>query len=234
MKSRSHPREVVLGLKKISLEGAKQIGRGLKLPNDLNEYFLLLAENELAKNSKSRTFLKEEIEKSRLQIQRRVKSKNLNPKDFYSISQASLVYAALGSIENGATLDELVMKTRINPEQVQAIIRNLELKKFIVSHENLYFPTDRHLSFSDLKEGENFQSFYLSRLKQLQKRVSKSLTSDSELFWEATLSVKASKLNELKEELRQVLIRFAEGAEASDGESLRSVTIGYFDPRTGV
>jgi cyanate lyase len=37
IKSRSHPREIVLGKKRVSLETARQISRGLKLPSDLKE-----------------------------------------------------------------------------------------------------------------------------------------------------------------------------------------------------
>jgi len=34
----------------------------------------------------------------------------------------------------------------------------------------------------------------------------------------------------LKEELRALLNRYVEDAEASDGETLRSRTVGFFDP----
>lgn len=232
LKSRSHPREMVLGRKKASLAMAKQISRGLKLPADLRDFFLLLAEFELCRNLQTRNALEAHVDRARMLVRKRDIAKKKDSKDFFALNEASLVYAALGSAHRGAKLSDLVFRTKLSEKRIRSILARLQERGFVeTKDQDSYFPTERHLAFSEIKAEGTFLSHYLSRIKQLHDRAKDHFQSDSELFWEATLSVNLRELPRLKEELRQTLNRFAEEAEDADGNSLRSISIGFFDPR---
>lgn len=232
MKSRSHPREVILGKKRLSLEGAYKISRGLKLPDDLREFFLLLTERELANINLDRLrIIEEKLEWARERGFKRPPPL-LDPESFFSLMDASLIYASLG--KNGASLETLERKTLLNREILKAALQSLSEGGFILARRGQYFPSDRHLSFSKIKPGGSFQKYYSHRVNQLKKKAAKEFSSETQLFWETTFSVASKDLPKLKEDLRQTILRFAENAETSEGDSLRSLTLGFFDPREGL
>ncbi len=172
----------------------------------------------------------EELNKARAQVQRRLAATERNVKDFYSRADATLVYASLGSLENGVDLSTIHLKTRIPQGRLEVILSDLVDKGFVREQASRYFPTERHLSFSEIKAGGSFQKHYATRASSLRKRATECFDSQTELFWEATLSVRMRDLTRLKEELRILLNRYVEEAEAADGETLRSLTVGFFDP----
>jgi len=225
MKSRSHPRDVVLGRKRLSLSSAQQICRGLKFPPDLRDFFLLLVENELAPLAAV-----DELMKARTKVQKRHAATARNSKDFYSLADATSVYASLGSLLDGVDLPIIQRKTRISQSRICTILNDLICKGFAREQEGRFFPTERHLSFSEIKAGGSFQKYYSSRTAGLRRRAVVNFDSQTELFWEATLSVRMRDLPRLKEELRTLLNGYVEDAESADGEILRSLTVGFFDP----
>lgn len=232
LKSRSHPREIVLGKKKVSLETAGQIVRGLKLTADLGKLFLLLAEYELARDARSKAYLEKQIDKARSEVMRQVQRNRNDSEKFFSLADVSLVYAALGDEEKGSSLGDVCRKTRLPRTRVNSVLMKLTNSKFACQQGDRFLATERHLSFAHLKAGEAFQTYYLSRLKLALKKATQDFESKDELFWEATMSLNTRDLNRLKEDLRQLLSRYAEEAESAGGESLRSITVGFFDPRS--
>jgi hypothetical protein len=114
--SRSFPRDVVLGKKRLSLESATRFAAALDLHGDLQDYFLTLValEEERARIPPLRTPATLKATLSKLHARLRAKAAKCGVDGraaLYGSRHWLEVYAALGTPERGASLSEIMGRT---------------------------------------------------------------------------------------------------------------------------
>ncbi len=127
----------------------------------------------------ARSRLKRELVTARDQILKSKNIKMLNSADFFSLTDATLVYASLGTLDGGANRSEIISKTWLSESLCLKILEQLQSRNFFTYKDGSYFPTSRHLLFSEIRAGGTFRSFYVRRLKEVENRILIHLNSES-------------------------------------------------------
>jgi hypothetical protein len=151
--SRSFPREVVLGKKRLTLLSLPKFIKGLGLNADLADYLRILVEIE---HPDCRTKVMDEgkLHLLRSNLCQRIlnkRSANKAPVDSgYRIAQLPLVYAALGTTETGATLNQIEVRTGLTEGQTVEILSHAVHVGIVEKRGARYFAQQNHLNIQNL------------------------------------------------------------------------------------
>ncbi len=170
--SRSFPRDVCKGIKNITLKSLPGFIQGLGLSIDLAEYFSLLVlieEKKLRTKSDTEDLLKQKIDKLKIFIISGLK----NNTDLNHISNIAFqykdipkVYAALGSVDKGASVDEIHSRTNLPIDIISNLLAILISNSLIINKEDRYYANSTHLNMLGITQNEIFKSFYIDLLNQ--------------------------------------------------------------------
>jgi uncharacterized protein (TIGR02147 family) len=223
--ARSFPRDVVCGKKSLSIESAIAIAKGLKFTADLKEFFLALV---AVTNTENESDLRKKIHRvntMRDRLSRRALERDNEADSAFAIKNFATVYAALGSEENGASMIELIERTRLSKSNLVSTIEELLKIGLIKIDNHRYYPCVNHLAFSQLKDAGAFHHQYLTRLKQAEGEARRNFSSPQALFQESTILVREDRLVELKSELRNLLLKFVDESVDAAGNRIASVLV---------
>lgn len=220
--ARSFPRDVAVGLKSLTPHSAEKLGRALRFPASLRQYFVALVEHE--NDPSHRT------ERALLAGRKRLLTgrPREQAEELFFVEHFSQVYASLGKPELGATLTEIGQRSGLPQEEVTRVLTELMKRNLVEKKSGRYRASESHLSFNALRKDGAFNKLYLKRLSQAKTIARREFESDRNLFLESTFTVSATRLLELKEELRQVALKFIDEAEHSLGEEPVSLTLAFF------
>jgi uncharacterized protein (TIGR02147 family) len=224
-RSKSYPREVMTGRRSLSFDYAPGFADAFGLKGDSKRLFLKFVELE---RSRHKDELGLEIAELKARIKNRVEHQARKPQDLFSQSIWIDVYAALGSLEKGATLEEIQSRTGFQRPLVQGVLKQMTEKKLIgfYTGTGCFYPLNLHHFFSGVDQDVVFQRRYLDLIKRVEAKAKTAMKSNSDLFQCSTISVKSQDLPKLKEKLRDVLNRFVQDSETADGGKLAHVIVG--------
>ena len=224
--SRSFPREISIGKKSLTLSSAKALAMGLKLESDLQDILIHLVELEsIDKNAIEYTRKLKKLSAIRERIHRRHKK----PQDESALidKHFSAVYASLGSPEVGATLQEIEKKTKLNLSEIHSTLEFLLKLNLVRIENNRYIGMTNHLAFTELKNSGFFNRLFLNRIQLVKSRAASNFHSSRSLFQETTFSVRQENLSQLKSELRNVILKFVDENENSEGDHIVSLMVSF-------
>lgn len=231
--SRSFPRDVVLGKKRISLVSIPKFVKGLGLTGDMAQYFRYLVEleHEDCRTKKKST---PQIEKCIVNLKQRLtRSTNTHSLEAqldlcYKDFNIPIVYAALGPIDVGATFIEIVKKTNLDETSVTKALDNLEKISLIKVNKKKYIAIDNHLDRTELRTSELLKNFYLNLLQKAYQTASKNFDKKTNLHFNSCFSINESDLPALREELKNTLLSFVDQGEAPTGDKVISLVCSLF------
>lgn len=229
--ARSFPRDVALGKKRLTLNSLPKIIKGLRLTGDLAEYFRILVEIEHEDcRTKSTDPLRLLENKARLatRIQARQGMTVADEDGAFEAARLPEVYAALGTAEHGATLDEILRRTKCTGPEIRAALEKMQQLGMIVARGQRYYSREAHISFEGLKKSDAFKKHFIRSSERSARMAKVGLSSDSKLFFSSAFSVNERDLPKLKEELRSVLLRFVDGAEHAEGSTVVNLVTSLF------
>lgn len=233
--SRSFPRDVAIGKKKISLQSLHKLSVGLGLTGDLAQYFRILVEIEhpscrLRPTSLDRQLRSLQNLKGRILQKSRIHS--LQPlregEVAFSVPTLPLIYAALGTTETGASISEIQKRTGLRKNEIATTLTALKESDLVEKQNDRYFAKEGHLSFQGLKQSEIYQKFYLHLIEQASANARARFNSDEHLFFSSSLSIDQSDLPKLKESLRAVLLDYVDRTEKPSGDKVVSIACSFF------
>lgn|GEM_PF-3175333 len=231
--ARSFPRDVIKGTKRISPASLTPFIKGLGLQGDWAEYFKLLVQIQ---ESDCRERLQEPAKLQRMfdnltkrlrQKQQNIKS-TLGPQDIFYSHHVPFVYAALGSMETGATTAQIRQRTNLENHEILPILKQLIASGIVSKVQDSYLARENHLNLTGLPANDIYKSFYLHVLSQAALNARIKFESENQLFFTSCFSVTAKNLPKLKEELRSLLLRFTDTSEVADGDKVISVAASMF------
>jgi uncharacterized protein (TIGR02147 family) len=236
LSSRSFPGDVIRGKKNITLRSIPKVMHALGLTGVLSKYFTLLVELEhpsLRVTAKTDQALQKEL----LNLRVKFKNKVQRPKaqiegEMFNQFHRSLVYAALGTPELGATFKEVLQKTKLESKickrELETLVR-IGAADFQRSGDRKYRATQSHLVFADMQGHHNFQKHILSALQEAQKHAYNGIKRETELFFHSVLSINQRDSEKLKLALREILTDFVGSSEVAEGDSLSHLICTFFE-----
>lgn len=238
-KSRSFPRDVTLGSKKLTPASLEKFILGLGLKGTLAEYFKTLVEIEIPE-CRNYKFQFEKAENKLRNLRSRLLKKShsvsnsttekQNPDAPFELSAIPKVYAALGVPDIGATVHELRQRTELPSIQIHPILQKLLAAGLIRKNKDRFIAQENHLNLPDLKQSAIFKQFFLNSLVEASQKARTHFNSDENLFFSSSFSIKKSDLPSLKNDLRETLLRYVDDSEKPQGDKVVSLACAMFTP----
>ncbi len=227
--SRSFPRDVILGTKKLSSNSLYPMIKGLGIKDELAELFkhlVYLEQPETRINVKSTPEIERVIKnlKSRI-LKTKIMSQGDDP---YGFDFFPLIYAACGTIEDGASFDEIKSKTKIERHIIENTMNELLKRNIVTRTENRFYPTDPHLLFQEMVEGESFRNFFAFISSRAAFEAREDFSSPAKLFFTSCFSVEKKKMPQFKSELRSLILKFVDEQENPKGDHVASLVCSFF------
>lgn len=226
-KSRSFPREVANGHKKLTASSLPLMIKGMGLKNDLAEYFKVLVclqHPEILEVPKSLGQLKRKLSnlRARIQGERSVSVGN----DPYEVKYFPFVYAACGTFENGATITQVKQRSGLDDTTLNKTLEHLVNLGVLRKQGIRIFPKESHLVMKELVKSPGFRQHFQHLLDLASKAARADFESQEKLFFTSSFSVKREDVPQLKLELMKTLLQFVDGSEDAEGNKVMSIVCG--------
>ncbi len=220
--SRSFPRDVQKGTKRITLRSLAKFSQGMGLTGDLAAYFKLLVEMEepecrsdgidILRLKRTQAALK-----SRL-LERAGFSLKASPGESIFLEDFPRIYAGLGTEEGGASLKEVSSRTGLSVAVLKKALSTCVEQGWVRKEKDRYFASVSHVNVEGLNVSIPFQKRFARSCSKAMKASEVRLNSPDALFFSSAFSVRAANLPALKDELRSVLLRYVEKVEVAEGD----------------
>lgn len=139
------------------------------------------------------------------------------------------IYAACGSEDNGASLAEISLRTRIPESKACEALSLLQSLDLIEERKERYYPRYAHLAFEKFGGEDYFRQDYQNTLGRTGKRFRESTPSENWLFFASTVCVRKDRMAEFSAQLRDLLHNFVSDSEDPDGNSISDLVLGFTD-----
>lgn len=230
--SRSYVRDVMTGERRLTLEALPRFIKALGLKGDLKLYFSHLVnfacDPDAANEAKKKDRILRLKNRIRVQFESKSAPRTHQMKTLYEGSFFLEVYAALGSLAQGANLDEISERTGKSKLFCQnALLKMIETDLVFQSKtSDRYFARESHNIFSKLGTEDSFKKNYLTQLELVAHSAKIKFDSEENLFFCSVFSIDPTKMPEFKNELRQLLLRFVDSSENPNGKKIARLVTG--------
>jgi transcriptional regulator with XRE-family HTH domain len=226
--SKSLVKGILDGKKRITHKTISPIIHALDLPFSLSNFFsfLVALENPTVLNpTLPLPKIKNYIKKYSLMALEEYSTEN-HSDELFKFMEMPFVYAALGSSNEGSSVDIIIQKTGLDKKNVLMNLDYLLSKQMVLLKDNNYIINRQFLFLSDSKTGSYFQHFYLHLLNKQTTAVKSSFESKEKLFYSSVFSVDSSSLFEIKNELKELLNKYVEQSESPAGDKVVCLQLG--------
>lgn len=233
--SRSYPRDVTEGRRRLTSRSLPTLIRGLKLEPRLSELLQLLFFQEYPEefNARSGVLLQRSVTEiqnhlaSRIeQTRKRANSAAPVRKNLAGTRALALgarpseelirhlfeILASLGNPQQGATLEDLRRMTGLERSTLATILEVCAREGLVRvdAQTSRYYPAAGHLNLTGMPKNELIRRIFLQSLDRAKMAADTLYNSDEALFFVSAISVGRSDLPKLKEEIRGILLRYAD------------------------
>jgi transcriptional regulator with XRE-family HTH domain len=128
------------------------------------------------------------------------------------------VFAAAGLPGQAASIEQIQKKTQLTRQEVQSSLSALQNSGLIRRIEDLYEPVELHLFLKAFDQSEAITALFQRSCLHASKRSSIAMGSNEELFFASSFCIDSGRLPELKNALRETILKFVDEAMNSDGD----------------
>ncbi len=234
--SKSFMADIIANRKRLTPSSFEKTVAGLKLSPRWEEYLkCLVAKEEMAflTPKYSTDYYARKLSELKIKIKNRSERKpqigNSPLMEVLLQPYFPEVYAGLGTVEKGTTLRELQVRTGFNTKALEKILLDLEKVGIVKSipKTGRYLPVPSAIEAEKLNDEILFEKDFIRALQKAQGRFKSQAQSEESLFMTQTFSVKKSKLAGFRNSLAQLIIEFADDAEAAEGDAIAEICIGF-------
>ena len=226
--SRSFPRDVVVGTKRLTLRSLAPFARGLRLNGELRQYFELLVactEPQVNQNKLSATTIDQRLARLKQKILTQTQPHTIEP--FYEFSEWLDLYAASGT---GATAETIALRSQVPLERCRLHLPEL-VRRGLLSEDSAtgkFSPCAPNLVFDRLGKDHSFRAHYFASLTEARGRAEREFDSPENLFLNSSFSIAQDRVVEFRQELRSVLLKYVEEFEDGKGDRLAKLTVAFW------
>lgn len=244
--SKSYPAEILSGKKNLQLSSVDKFAKGLNLNQNLTLFLSNLIQIESLRNEINfeinETHKKKiisnllELENLNINLRNKIfknfKTKDINNKVLKSnLSSVILqknfpeIYCSMGSLEFGASLDDIKNRSGLPEKAILKIITQLLNEELISKINDRYFVVENSLDLNFLNTDEYFKYDFMRSLEKIKNKFDQQSKSHEALFLTQTFSVKKSRLQELRNKLIQTISEFSNEYEDSNGDTIGEICV---------
>ncbi len=234
--SKSFMADIIANRKRLTPSSFEKTVTGLKISPRWAEYLKCLVANEekaFLTPKYSQDYYSKKISELKIKIKNKSERKpqigNSPLMEVLLQPYFPEVYAGLGTVEEGSTMRQLQARTRLDDKALEKILLELEKVGIVKSFPKTgrYVPVPSAIEAEKLNDAILFETDFIRALQKAQVRFKTQAHSGESLFMTQTFSVKKSKLAKLRNSLAQVIIEFADDAEAAEGDAIAEICIGF-------
>lgn len=230
--SRSFITEILKKRKRLTSDSVTRLANGLKLNSNERKFFEALVAIEVPNSSlrlsKSKSDLIEEIESHRSKIRQKSKSNRFKKKISRNLLSLDLflVYAALGSIETGASFSEIVRKTKLGRLQVQKVLTLLTNDDWIKFEHERYYASERAIDLEDLGINEGFLHAFSMASAELSRSAPEIAKDRSNLIFFTAIPLNENRLSEFRLRMQAAVLDVIDEFQDDAGSVVKKITLG--------
>lgn len=233
--SRGFILDVINGKKRLTARSAPKVIKGLGLDGKLKNLFLALidqAEPDLSLSFTSPNEREARIARMKAELISQVKQESsvdrISAASLYGDINFLMVYSALGSIESGATLEQICARSNLSKRIVLPILEKMQIEKILQVDGFQYKAINSHIVFEKLGNNQEFKNVFLETLKIVRERAVEGMQRENELFFHSVVSINKNQLPELKSVLRTRVTEFVHENQFDDGDHVAIVQLAFF------
>lgn len=238
--SKSFLNDVIAGKKRLTPSSVGKTAVGLGLNAKWTEYLeCLVACEEPAFHSSqhSHEYFLNRLKRKRDRLNRLKNAKTVSGPHSLTVfldPDFPEVYAALGEVAAGERLEVIAARANITAPRVEKILSKMEKAGFVKrGSEQKYFPIAGALEADNLRSSDVFKNDFFRSLDKARRRFSTQADSNSALFMSQTVSVSQARLPKLRARLAELIVEFADSAEAANGDAVAEICVSLTHNRSG-
>jgi hypothetical protein len=236
MGSRGFILDVVRGEKRLTARSAPKAIRGLGLSGKLKSLFLALIEQSepdfsLVKSSPADLASRVQRLRTELQAEKRqgIGPKKIAPASLYADINFLIIYSALGSLEVGASREQILERTGLPARSVDFILEKMCAEGIVALQGDRFMAINSHIVFENLGKESSFQKVFLESLKIVRDRAAKEMDGDDRLFFHSVVPIKKDRLPQLKASLKSAMTEFVhENQNDDEGDHVAMLQLAFF------
>lgn len=231
--SRSFLTEVLQKKKRLTVRSVAGIANGLGLNANERKFFELLVaveseEVRLVHGALTQSELKLQLEKLRSRILQKSKpnrfkdklKKNLLSLDFF------MVYAALGTLEGGSTVESIVKKTKLSRPVIERILNSMVTEEWAKQVDGRYFAAERVVDLDGLGENNGFLQAFSQAAAELSRRAPEYAADSGSFVFFTAIPTSQSRVQLMKQRLQSAILEVLDEFQEDDGSVIKKVTFG--------
>ncbi|MBL7542874.1 MAG: hypothetical protein JNL11_03615 [Bdellovibrionaceae bacterium] len=230
--ARSYPRDVILGKRDITAASITRFSKAMNLSGEAARCFHILVCQDRPElfDSSLGDSIKSSLAKSKAKLAQYIENRNQSSVRIYHQNSWPLVYASLGTVDEGASLEDVCHRTRFPSYTCRQILKEMIVQELVSfdSEKRRYFAKNSHLMYQNLGGNSGFKNFYLNSLHRAEVKSRKDFLRKDRLFFASAISVKKSQVIKYRTQLRDLLDSFAESVESPEGDEVVTILCGMY------
>lgn len=224
-KSRSFIREVAEKKRAPSLQLVQRLNSFLKCNSTWTHYFENIYKKEMTTDALELQRCETQIIENKNRIRKGLLSKKINTRmhdsRFYiNDPDTPVIFAALGSPENGASVSEIQTRTHLKPAKIQMILDLFVEKKVVKTLNDRYYLDDIHIFLERFGNDEVFLSDIQNATQKIQHQSRQKQITKDELLFLSSFSISEKNLPELRKKLSVFVRNFIVENEEPNGDKV--------------
>lgn len=219
--SKSLIKGIIDGNKRITPKTIAPIKKALGLPPLLSDFFFYLVAQDVpevmeANNSAKAKSLSKKY--AQLALEEYVSLDKSD--DFFKNPNNPIIYAALGTYDEGATFEDISKRTKLETKEIEKSLEILASIGALKIKDSVYFANRQFLFTTKSIYNSHFHRFYLHMLENHQKKAMRQFESQEHLFYSNVFSINEEDMKGLRDDLLEVLNRYVQKAENPTGNKI--------------
>ncbi|MCB0408401.1 MAG: hypothetical protein KDD34_09370 [Bdellovibrionales bacterium] len=223
--SRSFVGEYLSGKKGLSVDALKRIKAALKLPRDYIRFFELLVyleQPELRPRYLTTEKVLESIEQIKLQLLKKVSQ----PSEIKKLIQRPIalqIYAAMGSVTDGATLEEICFRSRVKKSITEEVLSLFIQHNLVEIKNEKYFPIASRLDYFNVTEPEGLAKMIEQVCLDIKWNAADIISDPGGNLFYTAFSMSRSRRMEFRRELRELIFDLIDRYQEEPGDYVQKV-----------
>lgn len=234
--SRSFLSEVLSGKKSLTPSSFLKLQNSLRLPTELKKFFALLVAVEhdsllpllsLSTSAQAASQLRELRERLNRKTQGQ---RSLCPTPQRKVFSVDLfcVFAALGSLSSGETLEGIMHKTNLGRAAVLRALERMQDAGWVNKREERFYASERAFDFEALGPDLSFVQTFAESCALLSRSAQKFSADQDQLLFFSAFSLPSHRVREFRDEARALLLELLDKYQDDNGNAIKRVTLGIY------
>jgi hypothetical protein len=228
--SRGYLSDVLAGKKGLSQDSLQRLKKAIGLPKPWGQYFELLVWKDqpaLRPARLSDSALSEKLMRLRKELDAITESLNLETVAKRAITNPGIfrVYAALGSEETGATLEEIQARTGMAPQVAAKHLSEMRAMGIVFENFGRFFAVAQKADALSLKDKEAVAELIGKVSTDLQKRREQIPQCATNFVFYSAFSVRRSEMPNLKARLQEAILDVLDEFQDDTGEKVEDIFV---------